>query len=136
MAIKFYYSPQSTASVTATIFNELNQGRDKPLEERIAMNLKAGDTKKPEYIANVNPNAQVPALVLEDGTSIWESVAITIYLGETYGVDMGLWPKPGSKRGEAVKWLVWSNTTVSPKIGKIHVANAATENKVRLLEAP
>jgi len=37
----------------------------------------------------LNPNGQSPLLVV-DGTPIFESTAILLYLGETYGVDKGL----------------------------------------------
>ena len=34
------------------------------------------------------------------------------YLGETFGVAADLYPPPGPKRGEAMKWTVWSNVTL------------------------
>jgi glutathione S-transferase len=59
----------------------------------------------------LNPNGKVP-LIVHDGVAIWESAAITIYLGETFGVEKGLYPAPGPKRGEAMKWIVWTNVTL------------------------
>ena len=35
------------------------------------------------------------------------------YLGETFGVDAGLYPELGPKRGEAMKWIVWSNVSMA-----------------------
>ena len=29
-------------------------------------------------------------------------------LGERYGVDKGLYPPPGPRRGGAMKWIAWS----------------------------
>lgn len=127
MALTFYYAPFSTASVTTAVLDELEYGRSEPLAKRIELSLTAGDTRKPEYVAKVNPNGRVPAIVHE-GVSIWESAAITIYLGETFGVAKdgddkpSLYPAPGPQRGEAMKWIVWSNTCLSAAGGKLAAA--------------
>ena len=63
-----------------------------------------------------------------ESVPIWESAAITIYLGETFGVaedgdsdtdDGSLYPTLGPKRGEAMKWIVWTNTTLAAAGGKL-----------------
>jgi glutathione S-transferase len=111
MSLTFYYSPMSTASITALILEELGVPH-----ETVKMDLKAGDTKKPEF-TKINPNAKVPVIVHE-GTVIWESAAITLYLGETFGVEKGLFPAAGAKRGEAMKWTVWANVTLGDAFGR------------------
>lgn len=58
----------------------------------------------------MNPNGKVP-LIVHDGTPIWESAAITMYLGEVFGVEKELYPPAGPRRGEAMKWIVWTNVT-------------------------
>ncbi|HEX5035143.1 MAG TPA: glutathione S-transferase family protein, partial [bacterium] len=58
-----------------------------------------------------NPNGVVP-LIVHDGTPIWESAAITMYLGEVFGVEAKLYPELGPKRGEAMKWIAWGNVTL------------------------
>ena len=85
--------------------------------ERVQLSLQAGDTLKPEFL-NLNPNGRVPTLV-HDGTVLWESAAITLYLGETFGEEPGLFPPPGPKRGEAMKWIVWSNVTLAEAAGRL-----------------
>lgn len=109
MSLTFYYAPMSTASVTELVLEELGVPCD-----RVKLDLKKGDTKKPEYLA-VNPNGKVPCIV-HDGTAIWESAALTIYLGETFGVERGLFPAPGPRRGEAMKWIVWTNVTLGEAV--------------------
>ena len=47
-----------------------------------------------------------------DGKPIFESLAILIYLGETHGVDKGLYPPPGLERAEVLQWMVWSTATL------------------------
>lgn len=109
MSLTFYTSPMSTATVCEQVVAELGI----PCEY-VQMNLRGGDTKKPEFLA-INPNGLVPTIV-HDGNVIWESVAITSYLGETFGVDKGLWPAPGAKRAEALKWLVWGHANLAPQV--------------------
>ena len=56
---------------------------------------------------------------------IWESAAITMYLGEMFGVDAGLYPPPGPRRGEAMKWIVWANVNVAEAAGRLAAAMPA-----------
>ena len=51
--------------------------------EEIPVNLMQGEQLKPEYCA-VNAQAVVPALVLDDGTTLYESMSIIEYLDETH----------------------------------------------------
>jgi len=111
MSLTFYYSPMSTASITHLVLEELGVPY-----EKVKVDLKAGGTKKPEFM-KLNPNAKVPVIV-HDGTPIWESVAITLYLGETFGVEKKLFPPPGPKRGEAMMWTVWANVTLGDAFGR------------------
>jgi glutathione S-transferase len=111
MSMTFYYAPMSTASITDLVLEELGV----PVE-KVKFDLKKGDHKKPEYL-KLNPNAKVPLLV-HDGTPIWESAALTMYLGELFGVEKKLYPAAGPKRGEAMKWIVWTNVTLGDAVGR------------------
>ena len=51
--------------------------------DEISVNLMQGEQLKPEYRA-VNAQAVVPALVLDDGSTLFESMAIIEYLDETH----------------------------------------------------
>ncbi|KAI8914045.1 glutathione S-transferase [Powellomyces hirtus] len=126
MGLTFYYHPQSTACATAAALAELNL----PNVERKLTKLGAEGTRTTEYLTKVNPNGTVPTLVLEDGTSIWESAAIAIYLGDTYGVERGLYPAAGtSQRAEAIKWIVWANTVLSAAASKLEEPATAEKGK-------
>ena len=105
MSLTFYYSPQSNASRIFWTLAEL----DVP-HEVVKINLRAGDQKKPEFLA-LNPNGKVPTIVI-DGTPMFESIAIQIALGEKYGVEKGLWPKAGTpEHYQALSWLVWGQVS-------------------------
>jgi glutathione S-transferase len=109
MSLTFYFAPMSTATLTDIVIEELAI----PCE-RVKLDLKKGETKTPEY-TKLNPNQKVP-LVVHDGMPIFESAAITMYLGETFGVEKKLYPAPGPKRGEAMKWIVWTNVTLGDAV--------------------
>jgi glutathione S-transferase len=109
MSLTFYFAPQSTASITTLVLEELAV----PCE-RVKLDISKGDTKKPEFM-KLNPNGRVPTLV-HDGLAIWESAAITIYLGETFGEKAKLWPAAGPRRGEAMKWVVWTNVSLGEPV--------------------
>jgi len=109
MSLTFYYAPMSTASITAIVLEELGV----PCE-RVKIDIRKGETRTPQFL-RVNPNGKVPAIV-HDGVAVWESAAITMYLGEVFGVDKGLYPAPGPQRGEAMKWIVWTNVTAGDAV--------------------
>ena len=112
MSLTFYYAPQSSASPVHWTLEELGVPYDK-----VHIDIKKGDQKKPDFL-KLNPNARVPVLV-HDGTAIFESVAIQIYLGETFGVAKGLYPESGPQRGEVMKWIVWTNVTLGDVLGRL-----------------
>lgn len=105
MSLTFYYAPMSTASLTELVLEELGV----PCE-RVKLDIGNGDTKKPDFL-RINPNGKVPVLV-HDGTVLFESTAITMYLGEMFGVERNLYPAPGPKRGEVMKWIAWGGVTL------------------------
>lgn len=104
MSLTFYFAPMSTAGITDLVLEELGV----PCE-RVKVDIRGGETRRPEFL-RLNPNGKVP-LIVHDGTPIWESAAITMYLGEVFGVEKDLYPAAGTRRGEAMKWIVWTNVT-------------------------
>jgi len=103
MSLTFYYAPMSTSNITEAILAELGT----PCE-RVQLDISAGDTRKPDFL-KINPNGRVPAIVHE-GTPIWESSAITMYLGEVFGVDAQLYPALEPKRSDEVDCLEQRHT--------------------------
>jgi glutathione S-transferase len=111
MSLVFYYAPFSSATMSHWALEELGIPY-----EKVKLDLKNGESHKPEFLA-LNPNGKVPTIV-HDGTAIFETVAIVAYLGETFGVDKGLYPPPGPRRGEALKWIVWANVSVGEALAR------------------
>lgn len=111
MSLVFYYAPMSTAVTVHRALEELGIPY-----ERVDIDLAARDQDKRGYRA-LNPNGKVP-LVVHDGVAIFESAAIIIHLGETFGVERDLYPPPGLERAEALKWLVWTNVSLGGAVGR------------------
>lgn len=116
MSLVLYYAPMSTAVVTHAALEELGIPY-----EKVKVDFQV-DTKKPEFL-KLNPNGLVPVIV-HDGTPIFESAAIAIYLGETFGVEKGLFPAPGPRRAEALKWIVWANVSLGGAIARHQFASS------------
>ena len=134
MTITFYHVPNSTSSSTSAVLAELEHSLAAPLCTRVELSIQAGDTKAASFLSNVNPNGRVPVLV-HDGVPIWESAAITMYLGEMFGENAKdksiqgehhnnnqLYPALGPRRGEAMKWIVWTNITIAEAGGRLAAA--------------
>ena len=67
-----------------------------------------------QRLAAVNPLAQIPTLVLADGTVLTESAAITLHLAEVTGLD-SLVPRVGDvARLRFLRWLVFLVANVYP----------------------
>src|ERR1700747_1629232 len=75
--ITFFHSPNTRSSGVRILLEELNA----PYELR-AVNMKAGDQRKPAYLAG-NPMGKVPAS-LHRGSLVTEQVAIYIYLADLF----------------------------------------------------
>lgn len=117
MSLVFFYAPWSTASVTHLVLEELGVPYEK---ERI--DFAKRDQDAPRFRA-LNPNGKVP-VVVHDGTAVFESAAISAYLGETFGVARDLYPAPGPARGKALAWLAWANVTLGNAYGTARRASA------------
>ena len=85
MSLIFYYSPMSTATLTELCLEELAVPHDKK-----KLDLKAGDTKKPEFL-KLNPFGQVPVLVDGEGK-------ITTYPA------LYLWNQPQGEANHTPAW--------------------------------
>lgn len=115
MTLTFYTAPMSTASVTEAVLAELGVPH-----ECVVLDITAGETRTADFL-KLNPNGRVPTIVHDD-VVIWESAAITLYLGETFGTQAGLYPPPGPRRGEAMTWVVWANTNLAEPAGRLFLS--------------
>jgi glutathione S-transferase len=87
-----------------------------------------GDAQKPDYL-KLNPNGKIPTLVDEDGTVVWESLAINLHLARRY--DRGLWPKTAAGEAHALQWSFWAMTELEPPTVQIIMNRAFLPEKQR-----
>jgi glutathione S-transferase len=109
--IKLYGIPASRASRSLWMLEELGVAY-----ENVPTNF-IGDAQKPDYL-KINPNGKIPALVDDDGTVIWESLAINLYLAMKYGKG-SFWPSGLADQGRAIQWSLWAMTSVEPPLMQV-----------------
>ncbi len=73
--------------------------------EKVPIDLRSGESRKPEFLIK-NPRGQIP--VLEDnGTVVWDSQAILVYLARRYGGETWL-PLDPVPMAQVAQWLAVS----------------------------
>ena len=107
--VTFFHAPQSRSGGTRALLEEL--GADYDLR---ALNLKTGDTRKPEYLA-INPMGKVPA-IRHGEALVTEQPAVFLYLADLYP-EAGLAPPLGDPlRGPYLRWLVYYGSCFEPAV--------------------
>ncbi|MFO0992108.1 MAG: glutathione S-transferase N-terminal domain-containing protein [Hyphomicrobiales bacterium] len=87
---------------------------------------------KPEFLA-ISPNNKIPAIVDQDtGSSVFESGAILMYLGDKTGK---LYPSASEKRIRVHEWLMWQMSSIGPFLGRAHYFLKYNPGKAPFAEA-
>jgi glutathione S-transferase len=86
--------------------------------ERIAVDLRAGEQRTPQYLA-INPRGQVPALVDGDVT-VWDSQAILVYLARAYGGESWL-PIDACGMADVMQWMAVSENEMLNGLARARV---------------
>src|SRR5260370_3493725 len=83
------------------------------------LDLAALEQKAAPFVA-INPNGRIPAIVDHDnaGFSVFESVAILIYLAERTGK---LLPADPQGRSRVLQWVMWQMSGLGPMMGQLNV---------------
>lgn len=77
----------------------------------INLNTDTGETQTPDFL-QVNPNGKIPAIVLDDGRSLFESNAIMLYLAD----GSRLLPADRFARAQVAQWLFFEQYSHEPQI--------------------
>jgi glutathione S-transferase len=105
--LTLYHTSPSRSSIVHWMLEEL--GEPYKLE---VLNLKAGDQRKPAYLA-INPMGKVPTL--KDGDVVVSEVAaICCYLADTYPKAKLAPPIGDRRRGDYLKWLFYGPSCLEP----------------------
>jgi len=119
----FSYSPPSRFAVLTA----KTLGLDVEIREVDMFN---GGHLTPEYKA-INPASTVPVLVDDDGTSVFDSSAISIYLVEKYAPNHSLYPKDLKLRARINERLFYVASYLFPRMYQIFVPGYfGNENEV------
>ncbi len=112
---KLYYAPKTSAFRCRWMLEELGTEF-----ELVTIDLAKGEHKAPEYIANVHPCGQVPALVVEGATYI-ESAAIVLFLADRDPEARFSPQLTDPARGNYLQWSFFSMTDLYNSVHPIYV---------------
>ncbi len=78
-----------------------------------------GSTKRPEFLA-INPNGRIPAID-DDGTRLFESFAIVLYLAKKYGSggEGPIYPSSVEDEGRVWQWSFWAVNEIDPHMNTV-----------------
>jgi glutathione S-transferase len=103
---KLYWSKMSGAIAPQALLEETGAEY-----EKIVIDMDKMEHRTPEFMA-VNPWAQIPALVLPDGTLMTESAAMLLHLADRHP-EAKLAPPAGSaESAHFLRWLLFMASTV------------------------
>ena len=107
--LTLYYSPQSRATGTRVLLEELGAPYDLHI-----LNMKAAEQRKDAYLA-INPLGKVPA-IRHHGAVVTEQVAIFIYLADLFP-QAGLTPALNDpRRGPYLRWIAYYGASFEPAV--------------------
>jgi glutathione S-transferase len=109
LRVTFFHAPQTRSGATRALIEELGVKVDMQV-----LNLKAGDTRKPEYVA-VNPMGKVPAIRHGDAL-ITEQPAVMMYLADLYPETRLAPPIGDPLRGPYLRWMVFYGSCFEPAV--------------------
>jgi GST-like protein len=114
--IVLYWHPMSSATPVACALAELGVPH-----ERVKIDITTGEQRRTDFLA-LNPNGKVPTLTV-DGAPMFEALVIEMWLGQTYGVQSGLWPAEGTpERLQAMAWSTWAYVTYGAQVFRLQAA--------------
>ena len=109
--------------------------------DHIPIEIGPAGARKPDYLA-INPNGRLPAID-DDGFSLWESLAITLYLAKKHG---RLYPTTLESEAKAWQWSLWAVQEVDRgvNIWSLHAVRLPPQEQdpqrraeaLKVLEAP
>lgn len=103
----FYHAIPSRGAVVRWMLEEVGE----PYETKL-IDLKAGDGRKPDYLA-INPQGKVPAIV-HKGVATTEVAAICLYLADAFPKAGLAIPLGDPRRGPYLQWVVFNPSAIEP----------------------
>ena len=112
MDLALYYAPTACSLIPYVTLTEAGaRFETRPID------LRAGDTMKPDYLA-LNPMHKVPVLVV-DGEPLTENVAIQLWIARAFP-EAGLLPRDPLAETKAVAFMAWCASSIHPHLSRIN----------------
>ena len=124
MKIELFFGPGACSFVPHVALEAIKAATGTDFEPRL-VKLHRDEHKTPEYLA-INPNAQVPVLVV-DGRPLTQIVAICDFLDRSFP-QAGLLPTEPWARAQAMSQFAWMNNTVHPTFTHVYRAGEFAES--------
>ncbi len=105
--MKLYYSPGACSMASHILLNELNI----PYTLK-SVDLKTHKTEKGEDFYKINPKGYVPVIILDNGQTLTENIAILSYLSDSKGLVKG-------DLYRFLEWLAFISTELHKGIGSL-----------------
>jgi len=91
------------------------------------IDITKGEQFTPEFVA-INPNSKIPAIIdREEGTTIFESGAILLYLAEKTNRFL---PSDRKSKYQVIEWLMFQMASVGPMFGQHNHFNLFAPEKI------
>ena len=98
----------------------------------VDLDTDGGETRTPAFLA-INPNGKIPAVVFEDGRTLFESNAIICYLAE----GSSLLPHDRFARAKVLQWLFFEQYSHEPQVAVArYIHRHLPESHARHAELP
>lgn len=95
--------------------------------ECCVLDLEQGDETAEEYL-KINPRGQVPALVLNDGSTVTESAAIALHLADSHPEADLLPPLASAERARVYRWLFYAAVNLYESVLRLYYADRFTSD--------
>ena len=111
---KLYWAAASGAMTPQALFEEIGVEY-----EKIVIDFEKDEHMSPEFLA-VNPMAQIPALVLPDGTLMTETAGMLLQIVDCHPEAKLAPPAGGAQRPHFLRWLFFLASNVYPAISRTY----------------
>ena len=127
--MKLYYSPGACSMAVHITALEL----DLKLE-LVRVNLREHQTELGEDYYQINPKGYVPFLVLDNGETLSEGVAILNYLADNFGNSKLTVKKEDFTWYKFLEWFTFANSEIHKMLGALFAPNLEEDRKQIIIE--
>lgn len=122
MSIKLFYSQYTRSTRPRWLLEELGVPY-----ELFRLNMKNGEHKGPDYL-KVHPHGVVPGMLVNE-KPLMESLAMCMWLADTYSQGKLSPDLKDAKRADYIQWFFYATNTVEPHLVKYFEQSKKTETE-------